>query len=187
MMMECDAYREWMSLSLDGQLAQVEEQQLKAHVAICSSCRAVLADLRHVDRLLNDAPMVGPAPGFTARFEARLAARRRRHRTWAGFVILSLATLGIMLGMMSLLAIPGLTLWENLSASGLLPKGVSLMLELGKAAASTLNLAWLVVSALARGMRHPVFIVYVMGTAILFVAWTQIVARRVAPVRSVAM
>ena len=83
-----------------------------------------------------------------------------------------------MLALASLVAVPGLTLWESISTSGLLPNGVSLILDLGKASASLLNVAWLILGALARLVRHPVFIAYVLTTAILFVTWTQIVARR---------
>jgi hypothetical protein len=39
--------------------------------------------------------------------------------------------------------------------------------------------AWLILSALARGLRHPIFVAYAVATAILAVVWTEIVARRV--------
>jgi anti-sigma factor RsiW len=177
--MECDTYREQMSLWLDDQLTQEEMRQMEAHTATCSSCRAALEVLRRVDRLLASTPMVSPAPGFTARFQARLVARRRRHRTWAGFIILVLATLTLTLGGMALLALPGLALWESFSASGVLTQSISLLLDMGEAGVSVLRVAWLIISALARGLRHPVFVAYAMATAILAVTWTEIVARRV--------
>jgi anti-sigma factor RsiW len=177
--MECDTYREQMSLWLDDQLTQEEMRQMEAHTATCSSCRAALEVLRRVDRLLASTPMVSPAPGFTARFQARLVARRRRHRTWAGFIILVLATLTLTLGGMALLALPGLALWESFSASGVLTQSISLLLDMGEAGVSVLRVAWLIIGALARGLRHPVFVAYAMATAILAVTWTEIVARRV--------
>jgi predicted anti-sigma-YlaC factor YlaD len=177
--MECDTYREQMSLWLDNRLTQEEIQQVEAHTATCPACRATLDALHHVDRLLVATPMVSPAPGFTARFQARLVARRRRHRTWAGLTVLGLATLALGLGMMVLLATSGLAVWESLSTSGLLTQGIGLLLDLGKAWAALLNLVWLIASALAQGLRHPVFIAYVVATAVLTAAWTQIVTHGV--------
>lgn len=176
--MECDTYREQMSLWLDDQLAQEEIRHLESHTATCPSCRAALHTLRRVDRLMAAAPMMSPAPGFSARFQTRLAARRRRNRTWAGIITLALAALALALGAMVLLAIPSLALWESLSASGLLTEGIGLLLDLGEAGAALLRLTWLIASALARGLRHPVFLAYAGATAILAAVWTQIVARR---------
>lgn len=185
--MECDTYQEQISLWIDNQLAQDEIRQIEAHTATCLSCRATLDALRRVDRLLTSVPMMTPAPGFTTRFQARLVARRRRRRTWAGILTLTLATLALLLGAMVLLGISGVALWQSLSASGLLTQIIGLLLDLGKVLAASLGLAWLVVGALARGLRHPVFIAYAMATAILVVTWTQVVTRRVLAHRPVTV
>jgi len=176
--MDCDTYREWMSLWLDQRLTQDEIRQVEAHTATCPTCHAVLDGMRQVDRLLTAAPMMAPAPGFTLRFQTRLAARRRRRRTWAGLVILALATLTLSLVIVALLAASGLALWESLAISGVLVEGIGVLLDLGKAWVTLLKLTWLVLSALSRGLRHPIFIAYVVATAILTAAWTQVVARR---------
>ncbi len=177
--MECDTCREWMSLWLDNRLTQGEIRQVESHTATCPACRALLDAIHRVDRLLAAAPMMSPAPGFTARFQARLSSRRRRYRTWAGLVTLALATLALSLATMILLAIPGLTLWENLSTSGMLAQSIGLLLDLAQACVALLKLAWLIVGALARGLRHPIFIAYIVATAILTVVWAQVVTRRV--------
>jgi hypothetical protein len=91
-----------------------------------------------------------------------------------------------MLGAIALLAASGLTLWGNLAITGLLPQATGLLLDLGKAMAAFLNLAWLIASALARGLRHPVFIAYIAATVILIAAWTQIVTRHVSAHRPVS-
>jgi predicted anti-sigma-YlaC factor YlaD len=179
MTMECDTYREQMSLWLDDQLTQEEMQLVEVHTATCPSCRAALEALRRVDRLLTSTPMASPAPGFTTRFQARLATRRRRHRTWVGLIILALATLTLTLGGIALLALPGLALWESFSASGVLTQSIGLLLDMGEAMISLLQVTWLILSALARGLRHPIFVAYAVTTAILAVVWTEIVARRV--------
>jgi len=177
--MECDTYQEHMSLWIDDRLTPHEIRQIEAHTATCPSCRASLEALRRLDRLFSAAPLISPAPGFGERFQAKLAARRRRHHTWAGLLTLTLATLALMLGASVVLVISGLTLWGNLSISGLLPQATGLLLDLGQAMIAALELGWLIVSALARGLQHPVFIAYLTATAILIAAWTQIVRRRV--------
>lgn len=184
--MECDKYREKISLWIDEQLTADEVRQIEAHVAACASCRAALDSLRRLDRLLSAAPMIAPAPGFSQRFQTRLATRRRRRRTWAGLLTLSGATLLLVLGAATLLAISGLSLWGNLPVGGLLPQVTGLLLDVGQAMAVFLNLAWLIVSALARGLRHPVFIAYVATTTVLIAAWTQIVTRHIHIQRPVA-
>jgi predicted anti-sigma-YlaC factor YlaD len=178
MIMKCDTYQERMSFWLDDQLAQDEIRQIEAHAATCPSCRASLDALHRLNRMLSAAPMVSPVPGFTARFQTRLVSRRRRRRTWAGLLTLTLATLALFVGAIVLLVISGLAVWGNLPVSGLLPQATGLLLDLSKATAASLGLAWLIVSALARGLRHPIFIGYVTATAILIAAWTQIVTRR---------
>ena len=176
--MECDTCQEQMSLWIDDQLTPNEIQEIEAHAATCPSCRASLDTLRRLDRLLASAPMVSPLPGFSDRFQAKLVTRRRRRRTWAGLLTLSLATLALSLGAALLLMLSGLTLWGSLPVSELLPQATSLLLNLGKVATASLKLTWLILGALARGLRHPIFIVYVAATAILIAAWTEIVLRR---------
>jgi anti-sigma factor RsiW len=179
MTMECDTCREWMSLWLDGRLIQAEIERVEEHVATCPDCRTALDALRHVDRLLSAAPLVLPAPGFTLRFQARLAARHRRRRTWAGIITLGLATLGILLVTGVLLALYGLEWWEFLTASGWLGQGIGLLLSLGKAWMALLNLTRLVAGGLVRCLEHPAVVVYALATATLTLAWTHIVRRRV--------
>jgi predicted anti-sigma-YlaC factor YlaD len=178
MKMDCDTYREQMSLWLDNRLTQDEIRQIETHTATCASCRVALSAWQRVDRLLTSVPMASPAPGFTTRFQARLATQRRRRHTWAGLAILGLATLGLFMGVATLLALSGLAFWESLSASGVLTQGIGLLLDLGKAMAVFFELAWVILDALAQGARHPVFIAFALATAFLVVAWTQIVTRR---------
>ena len=176
--MECNDYQEQMSLWIDDQLTQNEIQEIEVHTATCLTCRASLEALKRLDRLLRAAPLVSPAPGFSNRFQARLATRQRRRRTWAGLLTLTLAALVLLMGAVAVLTVSGLALWGNLPIGLLLPQATSLLLDLGKAMAASLNLAWLILSALARGLQHPAVIAFVAATAILITAWTQIVARR---------
>jgi predicted anti-sigma-YlaC factor YlaD len=183
--MECETYREQMSLWIDHQLAPQEIQELESHAATCPSCRASLDAFRRLDRLLASAPMMSPATGFTARFQYRLTTRRRRRRTWAGLFTLLIATMILSLGAVTILAVSGLAVWETASATGLLSDGISLLLDLGKVAVAALKLAWLILSALTQGIRHPVFIAYALATAILMAAWARVVTQRVLAARPV--
>jgi predicted anti-sigma-YlaC factor YlaD len=184
--MECDTCREWMSLWLDGRLVQAEIEQVEEHVAACPDCRTALDALRHVDRLLSAAPPVLPAPGFTLRFQARLAARHRRRRTWAGILTLGLATLGILLVSGTLLALYGLEWWEFLTVSGGLGQGIGLLLSLGKTWVALLNLIRLVAGGLVRCLEHPAVVAYAIVTAALTLTWTHIVRRRLLTYTKVA-
>ena len=179
MTMECDTYREWISLWLDDRLAQAEIQQVETHVATCPDCRTALDTLRRVDRWLAITPMMPPAPGFAIRFQAKLVARHRRRRTWAGLITLGLATLAMLLATIALLAITSLQLWGSLSASGWPGQGIGLLLSLGKAGTTLFNLVWLITGALVRGLQHPVCVAYAVVTVILAVTWAQIVKQRV--------
>jgi predicted anti-sigma-YlaC factor YlaD len=173
--MECETFQEQMSLWIDGKLNEDEVRYIENHIAVCASCRTSLDALQRLDRLLSAAPMMAPVPGFTERFQSRLVTRRRRSRTWAGLLTLTLAALVLVLGASAVLAASGLTLWDNLAMIGI----TGLLLDLGKAIAVSLNLTWLILSALARVLRHPVFIAYFAATAILIAAWTQIITRHV--------
>ena len=82
---------ERMSLALDGRLSAQERADLYAHLATCDECCARWAAFQQVDRVLASAPQVMPAPGFAARFVARLtqrqalqAQRAKRQRVFAG-------------------------------------------------------------------------------------------------------
>jgi len=184
--MECDNYQKQMSLWIDDQLTQSEIREIEVHTATCATCRASVEALRRLDRLLHASPMLSPTPGFSSRFQTRLATRRRRRRTWAGLVTLSLATLVLLVGAAAVLAVSGLTLWGNLSISILLPQAASLLLDIGKATVTFIGLAWLIMGALARGMQHPAFIAFIAATAIMIAAWTQVVARRVLVGRAIS-
>src|SRR5213593_3952708 len=53
----CDRVRELVSASLDGELSELEELRLQAHLAVCGGCRTYAAGAREAARLLRDAPL----------------------------------------------------------------------------------------------------------------------------------
>ena len=178
---ECDTCGERMSLWLDGRLDRAQIEQMEAHIAACPICRATFVAWRRADRVLTSAPTVSPSLGFVARFQTRLAARRRRRYVWAGLVTLAVASVGLWLAAVGLMAVSGLAVWQALSAGGLWGQAVDILLAMGEAGVTFVDFALLVTRALEHSIRHPAFVVYTLVTVILLVSWGRIVG---GPVRA---
>lgn len=91
-------YREWILSEADGPLPPDQRTELEAHLSACEACRALRARLARLEDALASAPMLAPAPGFAARFEARRVERQSRARWAIGGLLLLLggtALLGI--------------------------------------------------------------------------------------------
>ncbi len=84
-------YHEWMQAVLDGAIAPADRRALEAHLATCTYCQATWASLNAVHRLFKAETMAAPRPGFSQRFQARLAQRRSRPRVVWGALGLGLA------------------------------------------------------------------------------------------------
>jgi len=72
-----------------------QQRELELHLRDCSYCSA----LAETGRMLKTARIVTPVPGFTARFQARLAERKivdRRRRLW-GSVLFTLGGLALLM------------------------------------------------------------------------------------------
>ncbi len=79
----CERAREWASLRLDGELSQLEQALLDAHLVRCAECRAYATEsealtltLRMVDPEQPTAPIVLPrrASGALRNFQTGVAA-----------------------------------------------------------------------------------------------------------------
>ena len=92
-----EAEFDWlMSLALDDLLDANDRARFDALLADFPPLAESWGEWRALDRRLEAAPHVMPAPGFVARFEARLAADalREQQRVWAlmaGAVVVALA------------------------------------------------------------------------------------------------
>ena len=78
-------FEEW--LLNDKHLTPAEQRELDSHLRACIHCTALSA----TGLALRSARTVPPAPGFAARFEARLAAHRiaeRRRKLWGLFALI---------------------------------------------------------------------------------------------------
>ena len=92
-------FREWMHAVLDGASGEAAltpgaRRELEAHLATCGECQVTWAALSEVQRLFALEPMAAPRPGFTGRFQARLAQRQARPRVIWGAVALGLGAVG---------------------------------------------------------------------------------------------
>lgn len=108
-------FEEWV---LSGESLNSEESRLlQEHLETCETCRTLSISWKDVHTELVRAPMRSPLPGFSRRWEARLAAERyRRDRKQgvtmfvlsAGFALMLIIALG--LWVMPLLQAPRLFL-----------------------------------------------------------------------------
>ena len=81
-----------------------EQQKFDNHLQSCDDCRRQSLALEGVRQTFNAAPAPAPAPGFTKRWQARLAVHKQvvqQRRMWiltlALFCLASLISLGILL------------------------------------------------------------------------------------------
>jgi anti-sigma factor RsiW len=99
-------FEDW--LLAEAELTLDEGQALQMHLAECEHCRRLSYAWRSVEGQLQAAPLIAPAAGFTARWQARLAAdTRRRHRRQTTILLgLTLGGAMILLTLLALLAQP---------------------------------------------------------------------------------
>jgi anti-sigma factor RsiW len=110
---ECDSWRGMQAMHLIGRLDPHEEDQLAAHLAACSSCRAEAEDLAGVESALKladidhlDSAAELAIPIESARWEQLRVQRQRRvgrvTRTWAAAGIAAAAVVAVALGAVAL-------------------------------------------------------------------------------------
>jgi len=68
---ECERAHIWVSLGLDGELSEVEQASLRAHVGRCAACAGFTRDVEALTRKLRTAPLERPV----------VAGMRRRRRS----------------------------------------------------------------------------------------------------------
>lgn len=78
-------FEAWIFSGVD--LNPEEDQELQEHLQGCAPCQELAQTWGDLERYLQDAPVVGPAAGFTARWEARLSTdlirNQRKHTLYA--------------------------------------------------------------------------------------------------------
>ncbi len=88
-------FEEW--LAARAELTADEAGALHVHLLECDACAQLDAALKTVDGMLRAAPALVPAPGFAARWQARLAVQRARSQRRQTWLILAVAGGGALL------------------------------------------------------------------------------------------
>jgi anti-sigma factor RsiW len=99
-------YEEW--LLSDEPLTAEQKLELQDHLATCDACSRLAAAWKQVEVRLKAAPMLGPEPGFAARWQTHLAeARLKKHRRQNLLILLfSVGGAVALLTILAILALP---------------------------------------------------------------------------------
>src|SRR5438105_15623602 len=74
----CERGREWISLRLDGELSELAQKMLDAHLARCPECRAFEAEAAVTTRMLRATPLEQLERPLSLPHGRRLALSMRR-------------------------------------------------------------------------------------------------------------
>jgi len=102
---ECERAHSLVSLSLDGELTEVEQAALRAHVGRCRACAGFARDVDALTRELRTAPLARPAAAVSPR--RRRAAGMHSHRVLAAAAVACAAGLGSLAGSLDSRPSPG--------------------------------------------------------------------------------
>ena len=84
-----ESYEVLISLSLDGMLSHEEQEELRRHVQTCSLCADTLSQLKLVDAMFRNQPVMSPPANFTANVMSRIEAYEARRR-WYPWLVMGL-------------------------------------------------------------------------------------------------
>jgi hypothetical protein len=183
----CEPYNEWMSLAQDGLLDSVQMRQLHQHLEQCPSCKLQWEAMNELSELFRAAPMIAPAPGFAARFQARLAYREeRRHQA----MIWVLLTVGVIT--LTFLALPSLVGVLCFTGRLILPYEIvvyvqSLLNWLGIAARTLADAAWVLVRNMATQPGSLACLGSSAVAGILALVWMRILIGRTTATASASL
>ena len=74
----CERAREWLSLRLDGELSELAQKMLEAHLARCAQCREYEAEVVTMTRLIRATPLERPEHDFALPRGSRFGLSARR-------------------------------------------------------------------------------------------------------------
>jgi predicted anti-sigma-YlaC factor YlaD len=97
---ECERARLWVSLALDGELSEIEQVSLRAHVGRCEECAAFEHDVDALSVELRSAPLERPAFPVAQQRRRRTAMRVLQIAAAAAAIVLA-AGLGSLAGSLS--------------------------------------------------------------------------------------
>jgi hypothetical protein len=90
----CSRAREWSSLQLDGELSELEQRMLEAHLGRCVSCRELDARQAALTAVLRATPLERPARPITVPHQGRRMPVRALRIGAAAALLIVVAGLG---------------------------------------------------------------------------------------------
>lgn len=99
-------FEDWL---LDDSSLSIEESAaLENHLQNCEPCRQLSESWKAVETELLAGPLIGPRPGFTARWQERLAAEQKALERRQSLALLGFTIFGavLLLGSLTILAMP---------------------------------------------------------------------------------
>lgn len=172
-----DTFTEMIFLWLENELSDPEITKLQTHLSACPTCQHTYQTMQHVETLLHGGSKVlaAPVPGFTARFETRLAQHQARQggHVWLGFGVLLLGTL-------FLFVVGGIVVSAFISSGvtlvgvGLLYNGLVDFIESTNTLGVWFNLAGLFIKASFITMSQPLFWGYALVAITMVWLWLRL-------------
>jgi predicted anti-sigma-YlaC factor YlaD len=138
---ECERARLWVSLALDGELSEIEQVSLRAHVGRCAACAAFEGDVGALTTELRNAPPEKPATPVALPHRRSTAMRVLQIGAAAAAVVLA-AGLGSLAGSLSSGGSPTATTIQRTAGGNLgarLDRGIVAMLPAQKLPASRIR------------------------------------------------
>ena len=180
-----DNFTEKISLWLDDELNLTEVAELQDHLSACPACCQSYEAMKHIDQLFRMAAMqmAAPMPGFSQRFEARLA-QHSPAKPWQIWLALGALLGGTIFFFGAWVVVGGIALL-SVSASvldaGLYYQGLAAFIETVDNLRVFLNLGALFLKTSFITMGQPVFwgcILIALGMTWLWVRALQNLSRR---------
>lgn len=176
----CETAQEWMSLAQDGLLNGIESRWLHEHLDACPDCKAQWDAMMVVSHMFHAAPMIGPAPGFVLRLQAKIAYRQEQRRRamigvllGAGVIALLLLALPSILGLLGATGRLLLPYWVVVYVQGAMNWAYMVLRSLSDA-------AWLLIRNFAATSGGMACITSAVAAAALFVLWVPFMMGRMA-------
>jgi predicted anti-sigma-YlaC factor YlaD len=181
---QCEEYTEWMSLAQDGMLDRTQTRLLHKHIATCPPCMTVWESMTIVSQMLRAAPMVEPIPGFTKRFEIRLAYREEQHRRAMVWLLLGIGAIAL-----GFLALPSLLGALSITSRLVLPYEVvtyfyGLLNWLHVIISAVLDTIGILVRYVCTGPAGPACLALITVAGALIALWTRFLVGRLTAQRA---
>ena len=118
--MECEKYRELISLYIDGELNESEENELLEHIKNCPLCEKELKELTAISEMLKSAEKEEPPKNFhndvMAKIRQSQAKPAKKKRSWAKYTGIA-ASICALLIVGSVVAVTGVMNFGGMSAA----------------------------------------------------------------------